>query len=464
MSIFTAPKSFLRNTSGNFAMTLALVAMPVMLGIGVAVDYSGISREQNRLQNTLDTAILAVGQDFMDMKKGEIRSLLKDYLKANLPDSEYQQIKSLNIDLDRKNNSLTVTAEGKSETSFMLLAGMDQIEYEAMAQIKSASGGAEIVFVLDNTGSMTVDGKLDALKAAAKDFTDKIMVKNTGGLVKIGIVPFANYVNVGLSNRNASWIDVPEDSTTDHPEQCYMTRDVIPGSCTTETGINSEGQTYTYLANCSYGPEYQKCNPAYTSTSTWHGCVGSREEPYNLEDRDYGTRKVPGLADIYCGAPITPLTDSKSTVLTQIDAMSGSGNTYIPAGLTWGMRLLSSKAPFGEAVALNQAKKKNIKKFLILMTDGDNTASAELPVKPTHWGTDVAQANDWTQKACNNIKADKYTSVYTITFGTLMDETKDLMKNCASKKDQYFHASTGADLAKTFRDIRASIMDLHLSM
>ncbi|MGB7335925.1 MAG: pilus assembly protein TadG-related protein, partial [Salaquimonas sp.] len=245
-------KEFLKNKSGNFASILAIASLPVMLGIGVAVDYSSVSQQNTKLQNSLDSAILAVGIDFPSMSEVQVRKILTNYLRSNLSAADYAQIKNLHVKPNIQDRTLTVTAKAEFTTNFMMLAGVDKLPHEAEAQIKSASGGAEIAFVLDNTGSMNIDGKLDALKEAAKNFTNAMMKKNSGGDVKIGIVPFSNYVNVGMSNRNASWLDVPDDSSTTDDNFCHMTSDVITGSCTTQNGINSEGQSYTYQ-QCSYG-------------------------------------------------------------------------------------------------------------------------------------------------------------------------------------------------------------------
>ncbi|MGB7336125.1 MAG: hypothetical protein WBD01_10095, partial [Salaquimonas sp.] len=248
-------------------------------------------------------------------------------------------------------------------------------------------------------------------------------------------------------------------STTDD-NFCHMTSDVITGSCTTQNGINSEGQSYTYQ-QCSYGTAYEVCGPR-TISETWYGCVGSREYPYNLEDRSFSARPVPGIMNTTCSAELTTLTDVKSTVLNKIDAMTGDNNTYIPAGLTWGMRLLSNSAPFTDGVSQQTAKKKDIKKYLVLMTDGDNTISAQLPGSPKHWGSDTAEANLWTSEVCQNIKAEEIT-VFTITFGTLLPETKTLIQSCASDPTNYFHAATGTELNAAFEGIREQMAALHLS-
>ena len=42
----------------------------------------------------------------------------------------------------------------------------------------------------------------------------------TNDNVNIGLVPFSQYVNVGLEYRDESWIDVPDDYSTTDPNVC----------------------------------------------------------------------------------------------------------------------------------------------------------------------------------------------------------------------------------------------------
>ncbi|WP_162841518.1 pilus assembly protein [Salaquimonas pukyongi] len=405
-------KGFPRDVRGNFSVILALAALPIMICAGVAVDYSSLSRERTMLQNSVDAAILAVGQSFEKKGKRKVRRELRNYLKANMGNAAYRQIDDLDIDINRRKHTLTVSAKGQIDTSFMMLAGKDKLEYTAVSQIKSAYGGAEVALVLDNTGSMGVDGKMGALKTAANRFVDNIIGDASNDPVKVGIVPFSTHVNVGLSNRNAGWISVPDDD---------------PGA-----GLY------------------------------WSGCVGSRAEPFNIQDRNY-SRRVPGMMNTVCTNPITPLTNNKTRLHSEINSMSAGGNTYIPAGLVWGHRILTSKAPFSEGLTNSVAKRDNIKKFIVLMTDGANTVSADLPGSGDHTGTDVARANAWTSDACAYVKGEAIV-LYTITFGDLDDPIRNLMRNCANSSDHYFHAASGAELDRIFEEIRSTITALHLSM
>ena len=54
--------SFRSDTGGNFAITLAIVAIPLFLSAGLALDYSSAYMFRERLQNAVDAATLAAGR------------------------------------------------------------------------------------------------------------------------------------------------------------------------------------------------------------------------------------------------------------------------------------------------------------------------------------------------------------------------------------------------------------------
>jgi hypothetical protein len=287
------------------------------------------------------------------------------------------------------------------------IVGIKTLDYKIKASIQASSTGIEAMLVLDNTGSMKNGGKINSLKKASSAFVEDMLALNEmrPDLVRIGIVPFADYVNVGTGYQNASWISVPS------------------------------------------GP--------------WKGCVGSRDNPLNLKDSDYSA-SVPGLVDVDCPSAITPLTEDENLLKQQISSFDPKGYTYIPAGIMWGLRALSSKAPFTEGLTKAKAEEKRVQKAIVLMTDGENTVSKDAN-SAYHNDHNATQANTWTAAACNEVKSQDVI-VYTMTFGSgVPAATKALMKSCASDPSYYFDAANGDNLEAAFADIAASLSKLHLT-
>jgi hypothetical protein len=50
---------------------------------------------------------------------------------------------------------------------------------------------------------MNDNNKIGTLKAAAKDLVTNLFSDSDGG-VRVGLVPYADNINVGVANRNAS--------------------------------------------------------------------------------------------------------------------------------------------------------------------------------------------------------------------------------------------------------------------
>ena len=140
--------------------------------------------------------------------------------------------------------------------------------------------------------------------------------------------------------------------------------------------------------------------------------------------------------------------------------MSTTGNTYIPAGLMWGWATLSKNAPYDQAEdAINGQK---VRKIMVLMTDGFNTLSPTVPHNGSHFGSDTAQSNTYTQELCSNIKAQKVT-IYTVAFDVTDANIKSILESCASSPGNYFDASNASELQEAFEKIAADFSPLRLT-
>ncbi len=523
---------FLRDQRGNFAMTLAIAIIPVALSAGIAVDYTSVSRQQFRLQNAVDAATLAAGKEMTSLKDRQVRRTVRNYLKANLDAEDFKEIRKTRIKIDRESNALEVTAQARMPANFGPIIGIRNMRYSATASTALAIGSLEAVLILDNTGSMSVSGKIDALKDASTNFVNNVMdLAGSGDSTKIGIVPFSEYVNVGTDKAGESWLELTHDAAEG---ECIPDQPVPPSSaCSQHTvsvsvdgsssngsnlscsigghtmgggsgfpsgfdvdsffnNINALNSGSSSSASCSSSSTGSGSASASCSTTSggnnngssnsggnasqlgsfcpqtggvWKGCVGSRGYPKNLQDNGYGER-IPafyGSEQGYeqCPSKLVELTNNRQKLLKTINDMKATGNTYIPTGLIWGMRLLSSHEPFAQAASKSTARKKSIQKALILMSDGENTISKNRD-SHLHNGADYSQADAWTAELCDSIKKNGV-SIYTLSFGTsVSSDTKKLLKKCATSPTLFFDAGNRNKLVAAFDDIAGSLMKLYL--
>ncbi len=451
-------KSFLNNTSGNFALMFGLATTVLVVGTAASIDLMGIQKQKSQLQAMTDAAVLAAAGTKSE-NIAELRKIAEATINSNSSFGD-----SIKFDLKVVNDVITVTGGITYDTQLMGVIGMDKIPVEAASSAPIPKDiPINIALVLDRTGSMA-GTNMDSLKSASGALID--MFLEFDGEVKVGVVPFSNYVNVGVSNRDKNWMNVPTDSSTLGTESCYMTRDLVDSSqCTTTeyagSCSNGDGGTYSCTKtsrtcpDSAYGPEYEKCSTP-TTTVEWRGCAGSRDNDRH-KTPSYNAKAIPGIMNVSCGEELLPLTQDVNQVKSKITSLTASGNTYIPAGLIWGWRLLDPMAPFDDLTNGQD----NRKRALVLMTDGANTLSL---TQPTHQGSDYAKADELTTEICDGIKRDGI-EVFTVAYklSSSLAKTKDIIRQCASSDALFFDASNAAELEQAFEDIGRSLYEVRLS-
>jgi Putative Flp pilus-assembly TadE/G-like len=469
------PKSFLSDRSGNVSLVFALVAIPVLGCVGLAVDFGRQAQMQTHMQNALDSAVLAGAGASMSHAAGpnehegpDMTALIEQRLTAALAGTGAKPFVSVSV--NAAEGSITASAETTVNTMFMGLFGREHSVVRASATAVAGAGGPmEVAIAFDTTHSMA-GAKLAAAQGAASDLTD-LLYRLPGSAapnpnMKVGLVPFTRYVNVGVANRGASWLtgdadyDVPTENCTDTWPQlavpvhhqgtqtCY--NDGAPYDCSYDyMDANDYNQTPTHT-----------CVPV-TDHYVWHGCVGSQSSPDDANVTASAANPVPAWTvgewvSGECPAQLTRLTNDPVAIKTSINALTEGGETYIAPGLLWSWRLLSPDplAPFHDGGPITAARKR-----LILMTDGANTYSANYPL---HDGTDVAAANAKTLEVCTNIKAAGI-EIYAIAFEVTDPAAQDLLSHCASGPPYYYNAMTTADLASAFHKIGRELVAMRLT-
>lgn len=272
----------------------------------------------------------------------------------------------------------------------------------------------------------------------------------------------------------ASWLTRSDNYSVSTPysvpESCTTKKDLISQTCTTvpkvtySDGVAVNGTTQQ-CTNQVYGPPYQACTPARSGVSTtnytWSGCVGSRPQPSNLTDSNPAI-PYPALYNTSCGSTsIVPLSSDFAALKIKIMGLTPAGETYTPAGLVWGLNVLSPGVPFDEAKPFDPDRRKP-RKAMVFMTDGVNTKSMPSATATTHTGSSRADADKATSDLCITIKA-KGIEIYCIAL--MVDDTnaQKMLRDCASDPAHYFDATDTAALQEAFQLIAKSLQTPFLS-
>ncbi|WP_258523817.1 pilus assembly protein TadG-related protein [Roseovarius sp. TE539] len=349
--------AFLRGEDGAvIALTLFLLLLMLAAG-GLAIDTMRHEMSRAKLQNTLDSAVLAgAGAPF----GSDAKAIVEDYfLKANMA----QYLHEIDDDGEGEDdiittlNSTKVSANASMQLStyLMKLSGVKTLGAAAASTAEMRVPKLEVALVLDVSGSMGSNNKLGNLKTAAKDFVSTILGASEIGDTVVSVVPFSWSVTPTETMFNALAVDQTHTYST-----ClrFKTNDfghatLTSGASATSNGVPVDQMVYTSL----YG-DWQDL------TSGWRSC----------------------FTDDYM--EILPYSISESDLHSKIDALRADGNTSGHQGMNWGAAMLD---PTFRTVSNNLRSANEMDgslddvpadydepetlKVIVMMGDGQNTTS-----------------------------------------------------------------------------------------
>ncbi|NKB57719.1 MAG: pilus assembly protein TadG [Alphaproteobacteria bacterium] len=437
-----------RSQRGGVLILWALAAIPVVIGVGAAVDVSRAYMAKSRLAFALDAAGLAAGAG--GETEAEMRTIAEQYFAANyreeLPGTP--SVPTLVVDGGVIKVSGTVTLE----PTLLRLIGQGDFTVAAAAEVLRK--GLEVALVLDNTGSMRSSDKIGALRTASQDLVDILFANpELSSKLTVGIVPYAGTVNLGAAGLSIISGVTPADfSETDQEKWkgCVLARTYPDDVRDTPSGGGADWSQFFWPSE-----------PPSSNSNTWP--PASIVFVNNANDVTGPNRA--------CPTPVTPLTNDKGILDAAVGAMRAwrGGGTFSNVGMAWGWRVLSPEAPFTTGLPYETP---GFDKVAILMTDGRNNYAgndyaAYEYLSEGNLGTTSSSAartilNNRLAEVCTNMKAAGII-IYTITFLLTDEPTKTIYRNCASDDDKYFDSGNNAALQDTFNDIAEQLINLRVT-
>lgn len=427
--LFSAMRPKLRafgdDRRGNVVMMFAFAVVPIVGLVGAAVDYSRASDAKQTLNAAIDSAALMAARDASKLTDGQLRTRIDGWIRAQLSPEWASSFSGATVAIDRNERTVNISGNISVPSTLMKVMGKDTMAISTSNQSSWGSNTIELALVLDNTGSMASSGKMTALKEASLQLI-QIMQDATQepGQIKISIVPFAVQVKLDTALKDEPWLRFDQ------------TRQV---NC----GLRLVGLSLQY-----------KCDDETITKAKWTGCVSDRDKPRDVSDAN----PVTGVNDTlypadFCGsapvATVRGLTDNWLSLRATVATMTPSGNTNVTIGAAWGLATLSPGVPFNEAKPSNTPR---LRKFMILLTDGDNT---ENRFKDSGSGID-----DRTRLACNSVK-DAGVQLYTIR---VINGNANLLRDCATNPSMYKDVRNSSELKPLFEQLAREISAVRLTM
>ena len=421
-------RHFLRDTRGGIAPLLAICILPLLASVGVAVDFSRINDARTNMQTALDSTGLMLSKTAATQTTAELQSSASNYFNALLTSQDLLQ-PTVSINYTTTGGSkIVLNATANVKTDFMNIFGYDQVTVSTTSTTEWGNTRLRVALVLDNTGSMSQDSKMDALKTAAQNLLTQLKAAATDPAdVYVSIVPFNKDVNLNSANYAQSWLR-------------WDLWDAQNGSC---AGAWAHDQS-----KCeTYGGTW-----TLADHSSWNGCVTDRDQNYDTTNDAplAGGTLYPPEQYSRCPEATMGLSNDWTTLGDKITAMQPAGNTNQAIGLQVGWQTLT-QSPFTVPAEDPNYKYQHV---IILLTDGLNTED--------RWYNYSSQIDAREQTTCDNIKAAGIT-IYTVQVNTGGDPTSTLLQNCASKPDKFFLLTSANAIVTTFNQIGTALTNLRLA-
>lgn len=437
---------FARNERGNVAVMFVIMLPVLISAIGTAIDYSRAVSARSAMQAAVDATALMISKEASNLTAAQITTKAQAYFNALFNHPEIGGVTFTAAYTPNAGNgaSVTVTAGGSMGTDFLKLAGFSSLGLNVASTTKWGNMRYRIALALDNTGSMDDADKMNQLKLATNQLlTDFYNMAGTNDDIYISIVPFAKDVNVGTSNKNATWLRWTEWEETH-------------GDCS-----GNNGWWYNNKTDC------QNAGRTWTADNhnTWNGCVMDRDEDMDISVAGMSNSPTTAMApaEQYNACPtsilgMTSVKQSKQTLVDKVTAMSPNGGTNQAIGLAWAHKTLLTSGPF-----TGPAKDNNYTYFdaIILLTDGLNTQS-----RMYGNGRDPSPEIDARQASmCTAVKGTGV-KIFAVQVATDGDAQSTMLKNCTSDptNPNYFsYITNAAQMTVKFQNIFKELARLRVA-
>jgi Flp pilus assembly protein TadG len=129
------------DASGNVAILLAIALIPIMLGVGAAVDYGRALMVRNQMADAADAAALAVAS-WPELSEAEMNTKAQQFFAANFPPSALGEVRSLKVNFI--DDDIEVQVSASVPTTIMKLAHIDKIDLGVTNRITKQGRGLRI--------------------------------------------------------------------------------------------------------------------------------------------------------------------------------------------------------------------------------------------------------------------------------------------------------------------------------
>lgn len=410
------------DSNGQIAIIYSLVAIPILLMAGIAIDTARSVNAERHLEFASETASLAAARAMEDasLSDAEIREIANFAFFAQLNSAHADVVCATpDVALNRSEKSAAVIGNCEVPTLFGAeISGHETISVSGASSAIVKLTTLEVVLVIDVSGSMN-GAKIANAKTAAHSLLSMLLGDRTEDRVRIGIVPFSTGVNAGIyGNRAMGRFDL-DDRFGDGTDMVCVRERTGPQRYTDAPPM--PGQWINELLTTS---AYTRC-----------------EEP-----------------------EIRPLSNDFDDLNLAIEGLrAGSGGTAGDLALAWSWYMLSPEwdGVWPSASKPSDYGDEDTIKAIVFLTDGNFNRWYERSA----WSGFHA-IND-AYHLCSGMQDTDDIAVFTIGYdlprgtGAFWD-AEAVLRHCASDEHSFFVTDTGEELREIYDEIGTRLIGTSL--
>jgi len=144
------------NRQGNIALTFGLLSMPVLVGLGVSVDYVRAYNVRVKMQADLDVALIAAVKKVDSLDEGQIKTQVSNWFSAQASDNQasYKLLVDTMV-ISKSNRTINAVATGVVPTVFLGLANINSVNVSVATSVAGPSTSyLNVYLVFDKSASM----------------------------------------------------------------------------------------------------------------------------------------------------------------------------------------------------------------------------------------------------------------------------------------------------------------------
>lgn len=464
-----------RDDSANIAVTTAVAVIPIMIVVGLALDFQMANTRKAQVQGALDNAVLSAAKSMqVGRPQEEVIAETRAYVDAILSQNEASGLDCTTPSVTYADDAdeLRASISCNQATTLSHLLGSEYLSFDVDSAAAYGLGRLEVAFVFDVSGSMGSQGRMASLKEAAREAVN-VLLPQEGYAgdpedIRLAMVSYDTMVNAGPYFEAVT--NTEPTRTATYYGSVYMCVGTVPNGPGFEycyTNWTTGGQTCFW-----YQPQtcqYEWVNGETRSMTITSTCVWEREGIERYTDAGPGpgrwlTPVTPefvasgnywqGNASCNSDIPV-PLTHDRTPLLSFIDGMTPGGMTAGHIGTAWGWYLVSPEwnDVWPEGSAALDYDEPDVTKVVILMSDG--------AYNQTRPGASNPSSDSQARAICDEMKAAGIL-IYSVGFNA-PPAGQAVLDYCASAPAFAFRPTTGQQLTENYRMIARDISDLRIS-